>query len=302
MFIFSHASIPRQGQILKIEAIIDLVIGYWMPYSCALAVCATFCSHIGPALIPLFGPSFPSLCVPPEAPEHGRMIIDSAIITAATAKAEYYRTRYTSSITNRLTPPANYPTPTSSTSSTFASSPTLSDKMDIVPKDLAKRLRLNRAFVAESDRDTDAEGSETSGSGDGYFCSPGPAHQPCRFDLASQNTFAHSSNVYINVGTNASPWLSAIPRSTGTFALKASSPPLQLLQEDNWKKRRLEEGEADDEYDSASAGSEKSRSDVTMEDVAEVLEEEKKAAWLLMNLSMGGVEGHRGKKRRANSL
>lgn len=179
--------------------------------------------------------------------------------------------------------------------------------------DLGRRLRMKRAFGTQSERDTDAEGSETSGSGDGYFCSPGPfpARQPWLASPFVQNSQLKSTNGAITINSTASPWLSAIPRSTGTCALKPSSPPLQVLWDDGWRKRRLDEGEADDEYDSASAGSEKSRSDVVMEDVGEEgKDDEKRAAWLLMKLSVmdgknpgeGFGVGHRGKRRRANSM
>jgi len=173
------------------------------------------------------------------------------------------------------------------------------------------KLRMKRLLGTDSERDTDAEGSETSGSGDGYFCSPGPTYNSWLPSPIDQNTLAYSANTSVTVNTNPSPWLSAIPRSTGPFALKLSSPPLQALREDGWRKRRLDEGEADDEYDSASAGSEKSKSDVAMEDVGEeVRDEEKRAAWLLMKLSVidaevmgkGFGEGHREKRMRASSM
>ncbi|KAI0898529.1 hypothetical protein F4806DRAFT_364033 [Annulohypoxylon nitens] len=74
--------------------------GYWMPYSCAKAVCATFCHNIAGALIPIFGPDFPSICTPSEAPEYSRMIIDPAIINHATREAEHFRRLYTNTITS----------------------------------------------------------------------------------------------------------------------------------------------------------------------------------------------------------
>lgn len=128
---------------------------------------------------------------------------------------------------------------------------------------------------------------------------------------------AHNSNATANVSmamsaNHPSPWLSAIPRSTGTFALKPlSPPPLQIARGQGWRKRRLEDGEADDEYDSASAGSDKSRSDIAMGDVGEeVHEEEKRAAYLLMALCVRDGQtageamalGHREKRRRATSM
>ncbi|KAI1881462.1 hypothetical protein JX265_000288 [Neoarthrinium moseri] len=74
--------------------------GYWMPFQCAKAVCATFCHHIAGALIPLFGPEFPSQCIPPEAPEHGRMIIDPATVIQSTTEAERYRRLFTNMMTS----------------------------------------------------------------------------------------------------------------------------------------------------------------------------------------------------------
>ncbi|KAG4429637.1 hypothetical protein IFR05_014883 [Cadophora sp. M221] len=71
--------------------------GYWMPYSCARAVCAKFCAPIAGALIPIFGPNFPSQCVPPESPEFGQMTIDAQIIREATIEAEVFRNKYRSS-------------------------------------------------------------------------------------------------------------------------------------------------------------------------------------------------------------
>ncbi|KAI8957224.1 hypothetical protein F5Y11DRAFT_99799 [Daldinia sp. FL1419] len=65
--------------------------GYWMPYYCAKAVCATFCHNIAGALIPIFGPDFPSKCTPSEAPEYSRMIIDPATVLQSTREAEHFR-------------------------------------------------------------------------------------------------------------------------------------------------------------------------------------------------------------------
>ncbi|KAH8912060.1 hypothetical protein BR93DRAFT_56900 [Coniochaeta sp. PMI_546] len=69
-----------------------------MPFSCAKAVCATFCRNIAGALIPIFGPQFPSECVHPDAPDHGRMCIDPAVVAEATVEAEGYRRLYAEQI------------------------------------------------------------------------------------------------------------------------------------------------------------------------------------------------------------
>ncbi|QSZ33550.1 hypothetical protein DSL72_005118 [Monilinia vaccinii-corymbosi] len=151
--------------------------GYWMPYSCALAVCATFCSHIAPALIPIFGPTFPSLCVVPDAPEHGRMTIDPSIIHAAAAEAESYRLQYTS-----FTPKSsNSVTPRDSESPQQQSAKYLVRTNTMTPptsssSHLERRLRLKRAYggespYAESSPDHDAASEASSGDA-AYFCSP----------------------------------------------------------------------------------------------------------------------------------
>ncbi|KAH9428318.1 hypothetical protein MCOR27_010222 [Pyricularia oryzae] len=62
--------------------------GYWMPFACARAVCATFCHPIAGALIPIFGPQFPAECIPPESPNFGRMVIDRELVAHATREAE----------------------------------------------------------------------------------------------------------------------------------------------------------------------------------------------------------------------
>lgn len=64
-----------------------------MPYRCARAVCATFCHKIAGALIPLFGPLFPSECSPaPFTSTHCKsMVISQQIILKATEDVEKYR-------------------------------------------------------------------------------------------------------------------------------------------------------------------------------------------------------------------
>ncbi|KAF7901133.1 hypothetical protein EAF00_003354 [Botryotinia globosa] len=202
--------------------------GYWMPYSCALAVCTTFCSHIAPALIPIFGPSFPSQCVSPDAPEHGRMVIDPNIIRAATAEAESYRLHYTS-----FTPKSSTNvTPRDSASPQQQSSNYLIRTNTMTPptsssSHLERRLRLKRTFggespYAESSTDHDAA-SETSSGDAAYFCSPvtpasglaganwgiharsylpsGPSHSLSNAmnHRQHQNISSHSANAGINI-------------------------------------------------------------------------------------------------------
>ncbi|PHH83178.1 hypothetical protein CDD82_3225 [Ophiocordyceps australis] len=65
--------------------------GYWMPYQCARAVCATFCFEIAGALIPLFGPDFPAACRPPDSQMFGEMTISNRLIASATVEAKASR-------------------------------------------------------------------------------------------------------------------------------------------------------------------------------------------------------------------
>ena len=195
------------------------------------------------------------------------------------------------------------------------------------PPHLGRRLRLKRAFEGESpyrtliDTDTETNASETS-SGDGYFCSPvtplsaKSLSQPR--DWRPQNAISHSANSSISISRqykSPNPLLSAIPRSTGLLDVNMSVPG-------TWRgKRRVEEVDADDEYDGEDSStsvtdgkmsSDEKGSDKEMEDVGGT---EKKAAWLLMKLSVKDgecaaealkekkmLDGPRIKRMRATSM
>ena len=62
-----------------------------MPFKCARAVCATFCFPIAAALIPLFGPTFPSECRVPGSAGYRDMTIDPRIIEEAKRDAQASR-------------------------------------------------------------------------------------------------------------------------------------------------------------------------------------------------------------------
>lgn len=78
-----------------------MLLGYWLPYHCAKAMFATFCYSIAPALIPLFGPSFPSECIHPSSPGFESMRIDPAIIAQSTIQLQNFRETFL--------PPSNSP-------------------------------------------------------------------------------------------------------------------------------------------------------------------------------------------------
>ena len=290
-----------------------------MPYSCALAVCATFCFHIAGALIPIFGPSFPSQCVPLEAPEYGRMIIDRSLIITATEEAEAFRQHYSSF------------TPISAPRTSFSPQyPESNELSSIASSVLGRRLRLKRTIIhspyGTSDADRDTNGSESS-SGDGYFCSAGtPASMSSTSQRWIQNAVSHSANSCINISPlqtpgAPNPWLSAIPRSTGL-------PDVNMAA--TWhSKRRVEEVETDDRgydgeescesvTDDKSADGEKPADKDCNKDENLIGGVEKKAAWLLMKLSVkdgerakGSLQAEKGKivgegprikRRRATSM
>ncbi|PLB34943.1 putative APSES transcription factor Xbp1 [Aspergillus candidus] len=66
--------------------------GYWMPYTAARAIAATFCWKIRYALTPLFGVDFPNDCIHPDNRNlFGRMIVSPQVIQMATRETSVYR-------------------------------------------------------------------------------------------------------------------------------------------------------------------------------------------------------------------
>ena len=65
--------------------------GYWVPFSCARALCATFCWEIRWVLTPVFGPGFVTECLPPDHQNYRRWKIDSNIVRRAELQAEDWR-------------------------------------------------------------------------------------------------------------------------------------------------------------------------------------------------------------------
>ncbi|KAF2169330.1 hypothetical protein M409DRAFT_65032 [Zasmidium cellare ATCC 36951] len=65
--------------------------GYWVPYSCARALCLTFCYPIRWALTPVFGPSFIKECLAPDHPGYGRFKIDPEVIRISALEQQDWR-------------------------------------------------------------------------------------------------------------------------------------------------------------------------------------------------------------------
>ncbi|KAI5199898.1 hypothetical protein E4T39_05998 [Aureobasidium subglaciale] len=90
--------------------------GYWMPYGCARAVCATFCWNMRWALTPIFGPSFIRDCLPPNHPAFARFTIDPDVVRVCAREAEGWRVSNAnnySPIANNITSAPTLPIPLS---------------------------------------------------------------------------------------------------------------------------------------------------------------------------------------------
>lgn len=62
-----------------------------MPYSCARAICLTFCYPIRWALTPIFGPSFIKECLRPDHPSYCRFKINSEVVRCAQLESQGLR-------------------------------------------------------------------------------------------------------------------------------------------------------------------------------------------------------------------
>jgi hypothetical protein len=288
-----------------------------MPFACALAVCTTFCHHVAPALIPIFGPSFPSKCVPPEAPEHGRMVIDPRITQTATTEAERLRIKYSSHVMSRTAvsvPAARRYQPSLSESPRERVPARLKDRHS---PHMGRGLRLKRPYAGLSSpygTDTDADTGSETGS-ERYTSSPttpssgvifhrlwkgGNTSMPVPLDSrgkGGERILGHRE-VHLRVASEetASPWLSAVPRSSPGAIVWGAKRRVQVLDED---------------YDGEESGSGSEGVEARVEEQETgVVVEDKKAALLLMHLSVRDkeheiatrLEGPRVKRRRAVSM
>lgn len=175
-----------------------------MPYQCAKAVCATFCHHIAGALVPIFGPDFPSQCIPPYAPDHGRMIIDPTIIAQSTRDADRLRRLYADVVT-----------------SAGSASPRRERKAFRSTYDESRhhpRHRIRKSFMGRNSpygTDTDGESSSVIDLNmqDRSQYAPIPAVAPHRVHntwmSANMPSRHHDAPV-------PSPWLSVVPRLIST--------------------------------------------------------------------------------------
>ncbi|KAI0099952.1 hypothetical protein GGR51DRAFT_575982 [Nemania sp. FL0031] len=227
--------------------------GYWMPYQCAKAVCATFCHNISGALIPIFGPEFPALCAQVDAPEYSRMVIDPAIVIRSTREAEYYRHLYSNA--------ASSGSGQRNDNTTIATiSPKRDRRVFRSPFDDTNRhhprYRVRKTYVTTPGSENSPYTTDTDGEISPVSERSGlirePPQQPSRFLPSSfpsiiapsrqghittrssgwtpanaphPPTQLHPRTEYQPSASGPSPWLSAIPRFTTAAHLQTSSPP-----------------------------------------------------------------------------
>ncbi|OSS54453.1 hypothetical protein B5807_01208 [Epicoccum nigrum] len=65
--------------------------GYWVPWQAARELAATFCWDIRWALTPVFGNTFPEMCIPPRHPSFGGFIISPATVQFCTDETVRFR-------------------------------------------------------------------------------------------------------------------------------------------------------------------------------------------------------------------
>jgi len=313
-----------------------------MPYNCAKAVCATFCHNIAGALIPIFGPAFPSQCIPPDSPEYGRMIISPRITAEAAREAELRRRSYLSNFTS-----AGY--------HSGGSSPKRDHRKD--PKQLSISERRVRAkarlgcvspYSTDTDGDGHRSGPDTGSStaslmANGYMYTSmthhtrtstgwtAANHAAATGPSARSNHHQHQHGYIVEeppARHEANPWLSAVPR----FAPPSGHHHHHHILARPWSaKRPMVSDEADPGYEGGESHNGSSPATSTIATLhrregdrgPSASEAEKKAAELLMGLSMqdqdrvagSRVEGgnataiaamaaelHRSKRRRATSM
>ncbi|KAK4226805.1 hypothetical protein QBC38DRAFT_341346, partial [Podospora fimiseda] len=211
--------------------------GYWMPYDCAKAVCATFCNQIAGALIPLFGPDFPSICVPEHAPGFRHMVIDQAIIAQAKRQAaqicQFPRTH-----TNGLLPS---PTPSRTLSPMPFQRPLkfVPDSYDYRRQEYEKQMPLS-PYGHDSDFDYHRSPPPSELYGRNMFDNlppirrsvmvpPSVTSRPLppstRGWTAVNHQQSHRSYRDHMLEIVSKPWLTALPRSEPPFGQVRRTPP-----------------------------------------------------------------------------
>ncbi|KAF9870370.1 APSES transcription factor Xbp1 [Colletotrichum karsti] len=291
--------------------------GYWMPYECAKAVCATFCYNIAGALIPIFGPSFPSMCIPPGSPDYQRMVIDPRIVEDAIREADLSR---------KVQQHHGFPSAAHNPLPSIDHRPMRSLRDD-------RRLRLNTRLMSPYS-DTEGEGhrscpdsASSTGSDSisytyGYHSGPPPPpphRHPQPPTSGSGWTPANRPEPYRLVDESyrsPHPYLSAVPRFTPLNRHHTASTPRPL-----WNKRPIDHDDSESGVESSTATTTNNSSpalsfvsEQRRDDESDVELAEQNAALGLMTLrttagrkepgylsDLDSPDAHRAKRRRATS-
>jgi hypothetical protein len=190
-----------------------------MPWKCAKAVCATFCYKIAGALIPLFGPDFPSQCIHPETTGFGHMSISPLIVQEATLEAERYRReQHIAESTSSSTLPPSLRNPESpSNHRRSRSARNTPERGAHLTRDYGLGLmahgRRDNPYIADDGRDMPASARSASLSR-GYLHSPGEVLPS--LPLQKTSAWTPANRVAREGSSGAShlgdPHLSAVPR------------------------------------------------------------------------------------------
>ena len=248
-----------------------------MPFEAAKAVAATFCYNIRYALTPVFGVDFVELCVEPEDPRFGRMVIDKNIVRYATAAADEHRVL--------------------SREASIMPSPRTPASAAVFPNWTPKSLRPKplKTPDAESGYGTDTDQS------DKYHGSPQiPFKYEWPMGKFSQIASTERIRLLSPKGLLSS---TSVPRNFGdtSYLLDMSSSG----DEDGRPKRAMSEFDEDYDEESSSALSSEEMTRPRRRKKSSAMTEESRAAYVLMKLSMAdaslGDNVHRHKRRRASS-
>lgn len=248
-----------------------------MPFEAAKAVAATFCYNIRYALTPVFGIDFLDLCVEPEDPRFGRMVIDRNIVRHCTEAATELRVL--------------------SREASMVASPRTPASFESFPRWTPKSLRPKPITTAEVES---GYGTDTDQS-DRYLCSP-QTPLACQWASTNPPQYARATR-YRLPSPKELLATTSVPRSrdepSGTQDTASSGG------EDVRGKRVQSEPDEDYDEDSSSAQSSEELSRQRRRRKSAVMTREARAAYVLMQLSMAdaslGDDAHRHKRRRASS-
>lgn len=248
-----------------------------MPFEAAKAVAATFCYNIRYALTPIFGVDFLDLCVVPEDPRFGRMVIERNIVRHCTEAANELRvlSREASMVASPRTPACS----------------------ESFPRWTPKSLRPKPIKTADVES---GYGTDTDQS-DKYLCSP---QTPLTYEWATTNTPRYAK---------AQRYCLPSPRDllSATSMPRSGDDPSDMQDvssssgEEVRGKRLQSELDEDYDEDSSSAQSSEVLTRPRRRKKSAAMTREARAAYVLMQLSMAdaslGDDAHRHKRRRASS-